>query len=121
MVKSPTINSFYNRIYLENSEVNNQVSQVSKTHIDPNIVTTESQSRKFSRIERNINCDVDSLKRDHELGSLIWDYHVDKHDEIRRACVKTNSYQIILSKYTKSNKSVLEVFNYHDKSYFYSG
>lgn len=105
--ENPYYWKFFKRKNSENSEANNQETQASNTHVNPNISitrTVESQSRKSPRIETCANYDVNSLERDPGLRPPIWDYPVDKRDEIRRAYIKAGPYQIILSKYPKSKE-----------------
>lgn len=102
MGKTSTIERFFKRKNSE-PEVNNQETQASNSPLNSNTpiaVTVESQSRKSPKIETCVN----SLKREPGLRPPIWDYPVDKRDEIRRAYIKAGPYQIILSKYPKSKE-----------------
>ncbi|XP_059627110.1 uncharacterized protein LOC132269904 [Cornus florida] len=58
-------------------------------------------SSKSPRVEHT-KVDPTFLERDPGLRRQIWDYPVDKRDEVRRAYIKAKAYQIPLSEYPLS-------------------
>ncbi|KAL6543005.1 hypothetical protein OROHE_010525 [Orobanche hederae] len=104
MGKSATIESFFKRKAVENSESSERDSGHSNPTI-PNCSnsdsTNPSSSRKIARIE---SFDINSLERDPGLRPQIWDYPVEKRDEVRRAYIKAKPNQPIHSNYPKSNE-----------------
>ncbi|XP_074339774.1 uncharacterized protein LOC141677662 [Apium graveolens] len=106
MVKSTTIDSFFKTKNVETSQTHSvpqSVDQGSNVPDNSYNLNSQSQPRKSPRIDKNEN-DINSIERDPGLRRQIWDYPIEKRDEIRRAYIKSGPYQIVLSKYPRSKE-----------------
>ncbi|XP_042400838.1 uncharacterized protein LOC121990842 [Zingiber officinale] len=98
MKMSQTIDAFFKR---KNDEIRASQSNPT-TNIDH--LNFESRPAKSLRVEINERFDIQSLERDPGLRPHIWEYPIEKRDEVRRAYIKVGPYQYMLSKYPKSRK-----------------
>nr|GMD86875.1 zinc finger MYM-type protein 1-like [Ipomoea batatas] len=98
MKKTQRIDLFFKR---KNSE--DSTSQVNPfASIEP--LNFESRPEKAQRVEINEKFDTQALERDPGLRLPIWKCPIDKRDEVRRAYIKADPYQCLLSKYPKSGE-----------------
>nr|GME10607.1 zinc finger MYM-type protein 1-like [Ipomoea batatas]GME10639.1 zinc finger MYM-type protein 1-like [Ipomoea batatas] len=98
MKKTQRIDLFFKR---KNSE--DSTSQVNPfASIEP--LNSESRPEKAQRVEINEKFDTQALERDPGLRLPIWKCPIDKRDEVRRAYIKADPYQCLLSKYPKSGE-----------------
>ncbi|XP_019192725.1 PREDICTED: zinc finger MYM-type protein 1-like [Ipomoea nil] len=97
MKKTQRIDLFFRKNYEDStSQVNPYAS------IEP--LNFESRPEKSQRVEIIEKFDIQSLERDSGLRLLIWKCPIDKRDEVRRAYIKVDPYQCLLSKYPKSRE-----------------
>ena len=100
MRKPSTIDAFFKRKNVE-IPTSNESSNPS-LDIDP--LNSENRAAKSLRVEIKEDFDIKSLERDLGLRPQIWEYPIEKRDEVRRAYIKAGPYQSILSKYPKSGE-----------------
>ncbi|XP_042414073.1 uncharacterized protein LOC122002799 [Zingiber officinale] len=87
MKKSQTIDAFFKR---KNDEIRASQSNIT-TNIDH--LNFESRLAKSLGVEINKRFDIQSLERDLGLRPHIWEYPIEKRDEVRRAYIKAGPYQ----------------------------
>ncbi|XP_019175880.1 PREDICTED: zinc finger MYM-type protein 1-like [Ipomoea nil] len=99
MKKTLRIDLFFKRINFEDS-----TSQVNPfLSIEP--LNSESRPEKAQRVEINEKIDIQALERDPGLRLPMWKCPIEKRDEVRRAYIKADPYQCLLSKYPKSEEN----------------
>ncbi|XP_073121559.1 uncharacterized protein [Henckelia pumila] len=96
MKKPQTIDAFFKR---KNDEIQASQSNIT-TDIDH--LNFESRPAKSLRVEINERFDIQSLVRDQGLRPQIWEYPIEKRDEVRRAYINAGPYQCMISQYPKS-------------------
>jgi hypothetical protein len=95
--KPNTILDFFKRKNTQSLNVN--VDDASSPTSD--VVIYENSSKKSRRVDVN-EFDNNSLEFDPILRRQIWEYNVNQWNEIQRAYIKADPYQIILTEYPKS-------------------
>ena len=102
MTKLKTLDAFFKRKNIDISESNPPTNQVNvNTEVPPSKSSRLESKDHPSHFEKLVveEFDINSRERDPGLRTQIWEYPVNKRDEIRRAYLKDGPYQIQLSEY----------------------
>ena len=115
MTKLKTLDAFFKRKNVDISESNLPTNQVNLNTEVPPFKSSRLESKDHpSHFEKLVveEFDINSRERDPRLRTQIWEYPVNKRDEIRRAYLKDGPYQIQLSEYPFSIEKYPRRFQY---------
>jgi hypothetical protein len=101
MGKPKTLDSFFKRKEVSQSEVNTPLDRPLATNIDAPVI--DERPSKCPRIQLE-EIDVTSLEPDPGLRPQIWEFPINLQDEIRRAYIKAGPCQPKLSEFPFSGE-----------------